>query len=438
MLIQFSIKNYKSFKELTTLTMDASSIKELSEDNVFTIQQRGKDVNLLKSAVIYGANASGKSNLIDALSFMKEFVKNSSKDTQSNEKIPIQKFLLDKNSEKHPSFFEIVFLRNNVRFRYGFEVDNEKIHSEWLFHAPKGKEAKLFLREKTDIFDIGPSFKGGKKLENITRNNALFLSVSAQFKGEISNLVLSWFDSLKIITQFDANDLRTVNFTSKKLSNPEFRKKVIEFIKKADLGISDLKILKRKIPSEITKELEKLFTAMVLDKGKKEQALASAKDAIESEILFTHKKYIKKNQIESIDFSIFNESLGTRKIYALAGQIIDSLENGSTLVIDEFEARLHPIISRFIVKQFNSKKNNPSNSQLVLTSHDTNLLRKQLFRRDQIWFLEKSEYGHSELFSLNDFNVRSESIYSKDYLQGKFGAIPVIDDFSSIFEVFNE
>ena len=154
---------------------------------------------------------------------------------------------------------------------------------------------------------------------------------------------------------------------------------------------------------------------------------------------FYHTQMSKSGKTKIIEVTTKdNYPVGTIKIYALACHIFESLEKGCTLVIDEFEARVHPLMSRVIVKLFNSKENNPNNAQLILTSHDTNLLRKQLFRRDQIWFLEKTEFGDSELFSLVDFKIRPESIYNKDYLQGKFGAIPVINDFSSLFEVIDD
>ena len=191
MLLELTIGNFKSIKKNVTLSMVASTLKEHKNTHTFNTSK----YSLLKSALIFGANASGKSNLVKGISFMKNFVISSAKDTQINEKIDIDNFKLDIESELQPSFFEVIFLLNNTRYRYGFQVNEDRVDSEWLFFVPTIKEAKLFTREGNNI-SLGVNFKEGRGLKEKTRNNALFLSVAAQFNGEISRSILNWFRQL--------------------------------------------------------------------------------------------------------------------------------------------------------------------------------------------------------------------------------------------------
>ena len=434
MLIEFNIKNFKSFKDLHTLSLVASTDDKLLDSNVFkaTFPQaaRSKDLNLLKTAAIYGANASGKSNLIQALSFMNWFVQNST-NVLIDQKIQVSPYLLSEETELKPSLFEISFIYNAVRYRYGFEVDTEKVHSEWLFFAPLGKEAKLFTREEQN-FEIGEYFKEGNKLQDKTKKNTLFLSVAAQFNGEIATKILTWFQGLNIISGFD--DEIYVKYTVNRLSQTEFRDKALKFLKIADLGIDEISIAK--------KELSKDKISESLQKKLKEQYNISDNQEIKSiglyEVYGSHKKYDKShNNTDIVRFLFDSESQGTQKFLSLSGPIIDTLQNGTVLVIDELEARLHPLLTRYIIQLFNSSENNPNNAQLIFATHDNNLLDNRLFRRDQIWFTEKDRYGETKLYSLFDFKIdskktRPDATYRKDYILGKYGAIPIIGDPSSI------
>ncbi|MDM8526476.1 AAA family ATPase, partial [Desulfococcaceae bacterium HSG8] len=214
MLIEFKVGNFLSFKDVVNFSMIASPDEAV--DTTFSAVNK---FQLLKSAVIYGANASGKSNLLKAVAFMRRFVFESSKESQATENINVSSFRLSTECEKEPSFFEVIFICNQRKFRYGFEVDKNEVHSEWLFFVPTRTEAKLFIREKGNI-KIGNYFKEGKGLENRTRSNALFLSVAAQFNGEISTRILTWFKSLNVISGLDDNSY--IGFTLKRLENEKF------------------------------------------------------------------------------------------------------------------------------------------------------------------------------------------------------------------------
>ena len=265
MLLEFTVANFMSFKDAMTLNMLASTIKEHKNTNVFDVAfpqaARTKNISLLKSSVIYGANASGKSNLIRAISFMKSFVLKSSKSMQISDEIPVRKFLLSTKSDNEPSFFEIIFIHQGVRYRYGFEINQVAVENEWLFYAPKGKEAKLFIREGKKI-DISNNFKEGRGLQGKTRKNALFLSVAAQFNGTISTKILNWFGkTLRIISGID--DEKYAKFTFRKMDDDLGKKDILKFISIADLGIKGIEfetlgIEDDEIPDKIKKEIQKI------------------------------------------------------------------------------------------------------------------------------------------------------------------------------------
>lgn len=430
MLVEFTVGNYCSFRDAKTLSMVASVIKEHKDTNVFNIKlpkaSRAKEINLLKSSVIYGANASGKSNLIKAIAFMKYLVLNSAKDMQASDKIPVDRFLLSSEKDNEPSFFEIIFIYQGVRYRYGFEVDQATFVNEWLFHAPKGKEAKLFVREENN-FDLGPNFKEGKGLQDKTRGNALFLSVTAQFNGAISTTILKWFkEKLRIISGLD--DKKYANATFKKMLDNKGKKDILTFLTIADLGISDIKLKSYDIEDD---EVPKGLKKVVLKKIKSQEEEGKPTDKLREvlRLVSVHNKYDKDNvKIETVPFEFGAESEGTQKLFAMSGLLISALMEGNVLVVDELDSRLHAMITRFLIELFNSNETNKANAQLIFATQDTNLFTNRIFRRDQIWFTEKDRYGATDLYSLVDYKVRADASFSKDYILGKYGAIPFLGD----------
>ena len=429
MLLEFTIKNYKSFKNPVTLSMLASSLKEHRGTHVFEEHK----YNLLKSTIIYGANASGKSNLFKAILFMKKFVFSSAKDTQITDQINIEHFKLSTETINKPSLFEIVFLINKIRYRYGFLVNEDGIEAEWLFYVPTTKEARLFIREDNKIH-LGPNFKEGKGIREKTRKNALFLSVSAQFNGQISSKILNWFRQLNIISGL--NDRYYMGYTIEKLQDPQFKQWALNYLRSADQDILDVQIDSLEVDIE---NLPKEFQGRLIDRKISIDKVKSVKSFL---VNTHHQKY--DNNKDKVDIEVFDvkehESKGTQKILALAGPVWDTLQNGKILFIDEFDARLHQNLTLSLIKLFNSSKSNSRKAQFILATHDANLLRNDLFRRDQIWFINKDRYGISDLYSLAEYKKsskteRKDASYSKNYLMGKYGAIPILDDFEELFEV---
>ncbi|MEH2286563.1 AAA family ATPase [Nostoc sp.] len=341
MLIEFSIGNYRSFKEQVTFSMVAADLvakdKKLDENNVFEIDD---DLKLLKSGAIYGANASGKSNLATALGFMRWFMINSSKETQSTEKIDVERFKLSTETEAKPSFFEIVFLMNGKRYRYGFEATRDKVISEWLFYVPKSKETKLFERKLNKI-SVSKTYKADG-IQQKTRHNALFLSVSAQFNVQIAEKILDWLaNRVKLVSGLDDSGYK--GYTISCLTNNKNKNEIFQLLKKLDLGFGDVKVEESEItadsfPKELPDEIKKYIIKNGMTKVTSVQTM--------------HQKFnIEGNPVSTEIFDLDNqESEGTQKVFALAGPLIDTLKNGKVLIIDEFDARIHPLLSRAIVE----------------------------------------------------------------------------------------
>lgn len=399
-----------------------SKYKNLDEDNTFTVDS---DLKLLKSAAIYGANASGKSNLAEALTFMRWFMVNSSKETQSTDEIGVENFKLSTETEAAPSFFEIVFLLNQQKFKYGFEATVDRVVSEWLFYVPKTRETPLFKRSLEKI--ISSKKYGADGIQQRTRRNALFLSVSAQFNVEIAEEILDWAtDQLKVVSGLDDRGYK--GYTVDCLVKNENRKEILQLLKKLDLGISQVEVEQSELtadffPDDMPDELRKMI---IKGSGGKVTSIQTV-----------HQKFDEKgNYVSDELFSLESqESEGTQKVFALAGPLVDALNYGKAVVIDEFDARFHPLISCAIVSLFNSSVSNPNNAQLIFMTHDTNLLSNRIFRKDQIWFTEKDRYGATTLYSLVEYKgVRSDASYENDYIKGRYGAIPYIGSLSHIIE----
>ncbi|WP_291399350.1 ATP-binding protein [Daejeonella sp.] len=411
------------------MSLQATSIKD-HPDNPPIITERYK---LLKGAVIYGANASGKSNFVKAMSTMRRLVLKSF-EKSSTQDLDITPFLLHTGSESEPSLFEVLFLVNNIRYRYGFEVDNTSVRSEWLFEAKKNIEKPLFIRE-SDGIEVFPTFKEGKDLEEKTRDNTLFLAVVDQFNGTISKAIMQWFNNFITISGLSHESYKAVTF--KMLENEDQKPVLQNFYNRLDLGFDDIKIVKKTFdPNELPKDLpEALVKQMVTD--------FEGKTFIGVKTL--HKKYNDKNEIEMLEeFDMRSqESSGTNKIFNISGPIFDVLSDGGVLIIDELDASLHPLLTLAVTKLFNSKEHNLKNAQLVFSTHDTNLLYYGNYRRDQVFFVEKDIYGASDLYSLADYSengkkIRNDSSFEKDYIQGRYGAIPYIGDIKTLLNKWPE
>lgn len=434
MLLQFSIKNFRTFKDKATLSLIASNYDKDTRAHENIVINENFGLRLLKSAVIYGANASGKSKLIEAFAFMRYFVINSSKESQKGETIEVEPFKLSTQTESEPSEFEIIFVYKNVLYRYGFEATTESVVSEWLYHKPKTKEVELFYREGSTFNTHERSFTKGNTVvkEGLVRDNALLISVAAQFNEKTAINVLDWFKRLKILSGLNESGYQ--GFTMGRTEDADHKIKILEFLKAADLGIQDIELQKldiNSLPKGMPKELrDKIITEV-----------REEKQEYVSDVLTKHKKYNEDlKAVGNISFSLDDdESSGTRKFFALTGPILDVIENGYTLVVDELDSKLHPNLVCEIISLFNSKAFNKKNAQLIFNTHDTNLLSSGLFRRDQIWFTNKNKYGEAKLYSLADFKsdeVRKNDPFEDNYIKGRYGAVPFLGFFDHLKFLF--
>ena len=414
MLVNFSVENYLSFKSRVIINFQAGSIKDY-KDNVYSPLLH-QNTGILKSIGIFGHNAGGKSNIIKAMSFMREFVLNSSKESQSIKDIPVQPFRLSVNTELQPSTFETVFIINDIKYKYGFSLTQKNVESEWLFSTVRKKEELIFIRAKGN-YSVDKKFKNEIKgkfelFEEITRNNSLFLSVLAQFNNPLCLTITKWFSN--ILVARDTDHLALIDFTAKLLSVGEYRKWVNDIIRKSDLGIESVEEKIREIAAKKNYSIE--FLASVFKDEIKDYSIRT-----------THMKYNREdNPQERVYFDLIeNESLGTQKFFGILGPILYALKERAILWIDEIDARMHTLLLDNVINLFNSKKYNPNGAQLIFTSHNTNLMKKGL-RRDQMLFIEKDKKGISTLDSLHNKHpkVRNDATFDKDYLLGKYGAIP--------------
>lgn len=430
MLLEFTVGNYLSFKDPVTLSMVAAKVKsedsDVDQNNTFPIE---KNVSLLTSAAVYGANASGKSNLVKALRFMQWLVLNSSKESLAGSSIKTIPFRLDERCMSDPSHFEIVFSFDDVVYRYGFEVNSKRVIAEWCFYSPKGKESRLFYRHEDEI-TISRNFKGGAKLKELTRPNALFLSVATQFNNEIANKLSEWFDRLIIIRGL-SNSIINRGTPRMLLEVSQFQQLVKNLIQKADMGIDNLIAEKVTVPSDSDTRFPDDMPQEVRDYFLKHARYDQ--DTIQVHTL--HKVQTENGTVKEVLFDIDEESDGTQKFFYLTGPIIDSLLQQRVLVIDEIEASMHTLLTRYLVNLYNSNESNSKHAQLVFTSHDTNLLDKKHFRRDQIWFVEKDNIGASHLYSLAELKVRNDATFENDYLRGKYGGVPILGKLHELWNV---
>ena len=411
MLVQFSVTNYKTFKDKATLSLVASNYdKDTRVAENIVVNEKYK-LRLLKSAVVYGPNASGKTKLFEAMITMQTFVFRSYEWSLKEWLILVEPFKLNTKSETESAEFEVVFLFNGVLYRYGFKVNKTNIISEWLYHKPKTKETEIFYREGENITSNKTHFPKGELIKSIKllRPNVLLLSLAASLNDEVAKLIVDWFKIFNITS--GTEEIRYRQFTIRQMQNEEDRKNVLDFIQSADVGINDIHL------------------KMGNDQGGENMF---------PDVLTFHKKYDEdKHYIESIPFMLDkDESTGTQKIMSLSGPILDSLAHGKTLVIDELDSKLHPNLVAGIISLFNSAEKNPNNAQLIFNTHNTNLLSSRLFRRDQVWFTQKNRMGEASLYSLADFKtdqVRKDEAFEDNYIQGKYGAIPYLD----AFEDFN-
>ncbi len=421
MLVEFKVANYRSFREEQTLSLVASKDKELGDNCV----NQGK-LRLLKAVGIYGPNASGKSNLIRALSTMRDIIGKAGK---PGERLPVTPFKLHDKYSNEPSSFEVTFIHEESRYQYGFTATTERIHDEWLYAYPQGRsrdiaqtwfERKFNRKTEETEWNFGSYLRGEReKLKDRTMNNVLFLSAGAQWNNKQLTTVYKWFsERFQIILPSERSPMTTIDMLMNAQEDETWKKTMYIYLnnamRRADFGIHGVNI---KIEEFDLAEME-LPPDML--ESVDEESLRNLK------VEFIHRT---EPTGKEVCFSNLEESNGTRRFFELIGPWVLACAEGKGLLVDELEASLHPHLVRELLRLFQNPENLSTEAQLIFTTHDTTLLDPELFRRDQIWFTEKDEHCCTRLYSMLDYKPRKGEAMQKGYLSGRYGAIPIIEAF---------
>lgn len=394
MLIQFSVENYLSIKNRVVLSMLASRDKEHPEHLI-----TDGNKNCLKAAVIYGANASGKSNVLNAFWFMVNYVL-TSHNQQLHKTIDRSPFKFDREMPARPSSFEIIFTIGGIRYAYGFSVTDTAVTEEYLYYYPNGRQALIFERKNTKDFRFTIDIDEQNMLKERTSANKLYLSVASNWSYAKVIPVLEWFASCQILTKNSVAD--AYGLEAEQLKEDGYRNVIASMLRVADFGIQSLQMCDS-------------------------DYILSQRGGIFTNIEAVHTVQDTSGNLLSYALNMTEESDGTNSYFKLIGIVKKALDQGTLFVADEMDAHLHPLLTRHLVSLFDSMEFNLHGAQLIFTSHSTSLLDLDLLRRDQIWFTEKDEQtAATDLFSLYDFSVRKDTKIEKGYLIGRFGAIPFI------------
>ena len=416
MLIGFTFKNFMSFYGENIFTMKSSADTKFRELNTINTEYG----ELLKSAIILGANGSGKSNFIRAVDYMKKVIL-ADLNSQSKMIFNIDNFAFSESANKIPNLFEIDFIADGIVYEYGFELLNGEVNKEYL-HKKTKRKTPVFIRTSPDYKDISLSadMDNVKELTKNTRRDTLFLYWANGGNNEIAMTVYRWFENIQIFDTAETDRLMnaTIDYLEK---GKDSKNNILTLLQKADINMLDFDI----DFSEENEQIKKFNKS-----GGTLTFYPTISAALGASLKTKHNIYNEnweKLGIISTPFTF--ESAGTKKLFEIAGPIIKALENGNVVFVDEIDSRLHPMLVRFLVMMFNSISKNPKNAQLICNTHDVLLLDEDI-RRDQIYFTEKDEYGVSKLYALSDFKgVRKESKLLKQYLLGVFGATPKLQDY---------
>ncbi len=426
MLINFKVTNFRSIKDEQILSLVANNYDITLPQNLVNLSVPGlKNIRILKGVGIYGANASGKSNVLEAIYFMASFIAQSAMKIGPSDSTGVEAFCLDSKYRDKPSSFEVNILINGIRYNYGFSLNKQRIIHEFLIVYPKGFAQRWFDRsyneKKNDYYweHSSINFKLDKDLREKTRQNSLFLSTGAQFNNEQLIVLYSWFNSRLKSIDLGAENWLAPRFTASLIENKKPQlDSIINLLRTADFGITGARVQQMDVPEE---EVRDNLPPSMLREIEKDKKLAQLK------VLEVQLKHQGSNNEESF-IEFLNESAGTRRFFSLIGFWLDMLEHGYTVLLDELETSLHPLLVIELLRLLFSKKHNPKGAQIIFTTHNPILLENDLIRRDQVWFTEKDKDGSTHLYPLTDYKPRNNESLIRGYLAGRYGALPFIPD----------
>jgi uncharacterized protein len=436
-LIRFRVRNFRSLKEEQELSLVASTSLKDTAKAVTHIE--GLNLGLLRVAAIYGANASGKTNVIKALQYMAGAVQNSQRIWSPEGAIPREPFLLDPQSKGDPSAFEVDLLLQGVRFNYGFTLNDSEVLREWLNAYLTGKKPikrQVWFEREGKTFTFGKKLAGDNRaIARLTRPNSLFLSAAAQNGHEALLPLYKWFaERFEHVPRERALFARE---TAQMCKEEGIKSRVLQSLQAADIGVVGLEVREEDFfplfPDRVS-ETDRLSERDRAALAGMEKALRELRDRVKE--VSGRSDPLEKRQVLSlihkgpkhsqVPLGPESESDGTIALFGLLGPIVRAIEFGGTLCVDELDASLHPLLALEVVRLFNDPKLNPQGAQIIFTTHDTNILDQASLRRDQIWFTEKDAEGGTHLYPLTDFKPRKNENLERGYLQGRYGAVPFV------------
>lgn len=416
MLLEFSVENHRAFREKQTISMVAGATSErVSPEHVVRTGFKAVPF-VLREACLFGANGAGKSSLIDAMAFMSRFVRNSFRN-ETGKGLRVEPFLFHSQWRRRPSEFEAIFIHNDTLYQYGFSLTRERILEEWLFARPQstGRQRHLFTRyynaEKDDYdWDISTVHVKGERdsWKAQTRPDALFLSTAVQLNSAGLKEAYNWLSFR--LRSLRAPEARQLDYTETRFGEDGWKSRVIDFLNAADITLSDIRVEEGKLLDSLD------IPETLIDIIKKNDP-----DAKSYSIDFVR----TDDKEQPVPLAFAEESTGTQNLFDLAGPILDVLDNGYTVIVDELNSGLHPLAFQHLIAMFCDPEVNKHNAQLIFTTHDSSLLDSDCISRDQVWMVEKGRELNAKLTPLSDFKPRHDAAgYQKRYLQGRYGGVP--------------
>lgn len=427
MLIEFKFKNFRSFRDESTLSMEATGLSTFKN----SIIEYG-NIKLLPSVAIYGKNGGGKSNVIRAFWLAVQFIKNAQRTQHENASIPMSPFSLNDYSKNEATAFEFIYVLNNIKYIYGFSATKEKVIKEYLYHSPKGQKATVFERE-LQTFKFTENKQKRKLISETVAENQLFFSIACTMNDSDCSLAMQWFREYVFFSRDYADIPRQLLEYS---NDTSMLKAISNYAKEADIGIEDMQFefnsqdiddenqFPDNVPEGIRTALTNFLHALSETSNNSEVKLKMGEVTATS----YHRGTKKNGEKELFPLELSEESDGTRKLMAIAPAIESVMNKGGVLLVDELERELHPMLVNYLVSKFQSKRTNTNNAQIIFTTHNTELMNEEIMRKDQLYFVDKSQAnGVSELYSISEFSTKTSENIQKGYLVGKYGATPNIE-----------
>lgn len=420
MLLNFTFKNYKSYADTCNFSMVANKDKS-HEDNLITI---GKD-RISKSRIIYGANASGKTSFIDALEFIKIFSMKSNNLVENN-RIGIIPYKFRQKFSSIPSEFSLTFIKNSVKYCYGFSCTFEKVIDEKLDVYNSAKPTNIFTRTNTDEYKFNTDVKQLNEIRTKNTKNKLFLLTAATWNYEKVKPVVDYIlNDIIVLHDISQPTKYNIGYIIENNDLEEYKKFCLDFLNNADISISDFEINAQKI-KELGRQAEFMTKLMNVIVNNDPEQMKKFGNSDVFNIKTIH-NINNENNTFSYPLELIEESDGTQQLFHFAPSLFYTFKEGKVLLIDEIDRSLHPLLVEYIIKKFYDKNLNKNNAQLICNTHDTNLLNLDLFRRDEIWFTERNNASAStEMYTLSDFSPRKDENVEKAYLLGRYGGIPFV------------